>query len=214
MELKSVYDKAFKRYGTVLKDYDFTDLLEAMKITPSPDEVEYAASVTWLEATETAKLLKDNFFGGMPIEVGYCNGHNWTLNALEYHRDSELNIAATDAVLLVGDVHDITEDFTYDTKLVEAFFLPAGTGVQLYSTTLHYAPCSYGTDAFQVAIVLPRGTNYNLSGKPLPQGEDQLLFAVNKWLMAHEEAGIPGAYIGLIGENLKVSKEKYKIESR
>lgn len=214
MELKSVYDNSFRRYGTILKDYDFTDLLEAMKTTPCPEEVEYDASVTLLEATEAAKALKENFFGGMPIDVGYCNGHNWALNALEYHRDSELNIAATDAVILVGDIHDITEDFCYETKQVEAFFLPAGTGVQLYSTTLHYAPCSYGTEGFKVAIVLPRGTNGNLTRKPSKQGESQLLFAVNKWLIAHEEAKIPGAYIGLKGENLQVSKEKYKVESR
>ena len=35
-------------------------------------------------------------------------------------------------------------------------------------------------------------------------GEDKLLTAQNKWLIAHEEAQIPGAFCGLVGENNKV----------
>ena len=34
----------------------------------------------------------------------------------------------------------IQEDFTYDTSKVEAFLVPAGTAVEIYATTLHYAP--------------------------------------------------------------------------
>ena len=34
--------------------------------------------------------------------------------------------------------------------------------------------------------------------------EDQLLFARNKWLIAHEDAKIEGAFVGLKGENLSV----------
>ncbi len=33
-------------------------------------------------------------------------------------------------------------------------------------------------------------------------GEDKLLTAQNKWLIAHEEAQIPGAFCGLVGEKL------------
>ena len=32
--------------------------------------------------------------------------------------------------------------------------------------------------------------------------EDKLLTAQNKWLIAHEEAQIPGAFCGLVGENI------------
>ena len=41
-------------------------------------------------------------------------------------------------------------------------------------------------------------------------GEDKLLTAQNKWLIAHEETQIPGAFCGLVGENitLKSSKEE------
>jgi hypothetical protein len=207
MELKTVNDKSFARYGRVIKDYDLSDLMEAMKHTPCPEGVEYVASVPELEKTNTAKNIAMGYFGGMPIDVGYTNGHNWTLNGLEYHRDSELNIGVTDAVLLLGDLRDITDEYTYDTSLVEAFLLPAGTGVELYATTLHYAPCSYGNNGFRVAIVLPKGTNSDLKEKPGGKGEGTLLFATNKWLMAHKDAGIDGAYVGLIGENITLNKE-------
>lgn len=206
MELKTVNDKSFGRYGKVIKDYDLSDLMEALKHTPCPEGVEYVASVAELENTKAAKDIGQGYFGGMPIDVGYTNGHNWTLNGLEYHRDSELNIGTTDAVLLLGDVRDITEEYTYDTSLVEAFLLPAGTGVELYATTLHYAPCSYGNNGFKVAIVLPKGTNSDLKDKPAPKGEGALLFATNKWLLAHKDAGIEGAYVGLIGENITLNK--------
>ena len=43
-------------------------------------------------------------------------------------------------ILLVGRQQDITEDYTYDTDQIEAFLVPAGTAVEMYATTLHYAP--------------------------------------------------------------------------
>lgn len=204
MIIKNVKDSKFRKYGKVVDFIDCTELLELMKKTPCPEDVSYVASVPELEATRTAKVLKEQYFGRMPIDVGYCNGHNWTLNALEYHRDSELNIAATDAVLLLGDLRDISDEFTYDTSLVEAFYLPAGTAVELFATTLHYAPCSLGQDGFQVAIVLPKGTNSELKEKPEGTGQNKLLFATNKWLLAHEDAKIDGAHIGLTGVNLRL----------
>ena len=82
--------------------------------------------------------------------------------------------------------------------------MPAGTAVELYATTLHYAPCSAGDGGFRCVIVLPRGTNEPLTFEPAKEGEERLLTAVNKWLIAHEEAGIEGAFCGLQGENLSV----------
>lgn len=58
----------------------------------------------------------DSLYGGMPIQIGYCNGHNHLLNAVEYHRDSEINIAVTDMILILGKEQDITEDHTYDSS--------------------------------------------------------------------------------------------------
>ena len=142
-----------------------------------------------------AKQLQNRFFGELPIQIGFCNGTNHLLNALEYHRSSELDIAVTDLILLLGMQQDIKQDFTYDTKNVEAFLLPAGAGVQLYATTLHYAPVSVKDNTFQCVIVLPRETNLELKEVRGNEGEDRLLAARNKWLIAHPDAGIEGAFL-------------------
>lgn len=207
MEIKKITDPAFRKYGRLVTNVDFTELIEALKTkTPMPEGVGYEPSVPALEATATAKQLKTITFGEMPIEVGYCNGHNTKLNAVEYHRNSEINVAATDAVLLVGMQQDINDDFTYDTAKMEAFLLPAGQAAEIYGTTLHYAPCSLSPEGFRVGIVLPAGTNYPLDEAHKP-GEDKLITAKNKWLIGHKDGGNDAnAFIGLIGENLDIAK--------
>ena len=207
MKLLSVHDAAFAPYGKVLSGLDLTSLLDALAQTPIPEGVVYEASVPALEATAAKEALQTVAFGELTIQVGYCNGHNHLLNAVEYHRCSELNIAATDAILLLGRQQDIGADFTYDTARMEAFLLPAGTGVEIYGTTLHYAPCGVDGKGFQVAIVLPAGTNGPLRAAHGGEGEDRLLTANNKWLIGHAEGGLPeGSFLGLRGENLDTEK--------
>ena len=127
------------------------------------------------------------------------------LNALEYHRTSEVDVAANDLILLLGQQQDIEEGDTYDTSKVEAFLLPAGVGVELYATSLHYAPCNASDEGFRCAIILPDGTNQTLDENHYAGGEDQLLTAKNKWLIGHPEGGLPeGNHLGLTGENLCV----------
>ena len=208
MEIKKVTDPSFRKYGRVVQGIDFTDLVEAIKReTPLPDGVAYEPSIKALEETTAAKALQRRTYGELPIEVGYCNGHNYKLNAIEYHRSSEINVAATDAVLIVGMQQDITDDFKYETAKMEAFLVEAGTAVELYATTLHYAPCSANEDGFKVGIVLPAGTNYPLEEKH--EGwEDSLITAQNKWLIGHPEGGLDaGAHIGLVGKNLDIREE-------
>ncbi len=205
MVIKNVTDPSFRKYGRVVEGIDFTDLVEAIKKeTPLPDGVAYEPSIAALEATKAAKDLQRRTYGELPIEVGYCNGHNYKLNAIEYHRSSEINVAATDAVLIVGMQQDITDDFKYDTAKMEAFLVKAGTAVEIYATTLHYAPCSADEGGFKVGIVLPAGTNYPLKEKH--EGwEDSLITAQNKWLIGHAEGGLDaGAHIGLVGKNLDI----------
>lgn len=203
MQIKSVTDSAFRKYGRVL-DLEVPDLMKRLADTPLPQDVVYVASSPELEACEEYEIIRNSIYGGMPIQIGYCNGNNHKLNAVEYHRDSEINIALEGAILLVGSEQDIEEDFTYDTAKIEAFEIPAGAVVEVYGTTLHYAPCNAVEKGFQVVIILPEGTNTEppvLSGK---MKEDKLMTAKNKWLIAHEEAGIDGAFVGLKGENLTV----------
>lgn len=213
MRVFKVTDPEFKRYGRVIDNVDFTGLVEALKKTPCPGDVVYEPSVEALEALPVMEELSRIVYGEMPIQIGYCNGHNVMLNALEYHRDSEINVAATDAVLMLGCQQDVEEDFTYDTSKVEAFLVPAGTAVEIYATTLHYAPCGVDGKGFQVAIVLPKGTNYPLAcshvraAEGAADQEDCLITASNKWLIGHPEGGLDeGCFLGLKGKNLDIAE--------
>lgn len=204
MKIQKVTDPAFRKYGQVLEGYDFTGLIKEMKHTPVPEDVIYVPSVEELEALDVMKDLQNKGYGGLPVQIGYCNGHNKKLNAVEYHRNSEINVAVTDLVLLIGHQQDIEPDHTYDTSRIEAFLVPAGTGIEVYATTLHYAPCHVNEGGFQCVVVLPKGTNTDLTFQTEKTGEDSLMTAKNKWLIAHEDAKIEGAFNGLKGENITI----------
>ena len=204
MKIQKVTDPAFRKYGQVLEGYDFTGLIKEMKHTPVPEDVIYVPSVEELEALDIMKDLQNKGYGGLPVQIGYCNGHNKKLNAVEYHRNSEINVAVTDLVLLIGHQQDIELDHTYDTSKIEAFLVPAGTGIEVYATTLHYAPCHVNEGGFQCVVVLPKGTNTDLTFQTEKTGDDSLMTAKNKWLIAHEDAKIAGAFNGLKGENITI----------
>ena len=207
MKVYPITDEAFRKYGRVVENVDFSELVEVLKTTELPEGVVYEPSVAALEELPVMEQLTTVTYGELPIHIGYCNGHNEMLNALEYHRSSEINVAATDAILMVGMQQDVEEGFFYDTSKVEAFLLPAGMAAEVYATTLHYAPCGVNGAGFQVAIVLPKGTNYTLEKEHLAGGEDQLITATNKWLIGHAEGGLAeGTHLGLKGENLNINK--------
>ncbi len=207
MKIQKVTDASFRVYGRVIEGCDFSDLLKEMAKTPKPqDEVIYVASCEALEQQSEMPYLRDVVYGGLPIQIGYCNGHNRKLNAVEYHRSSEVDIAADDLILLLGRQQDIGQDLTYDTGLVEAFSVPAGTAVELYATTLHYAPCSADANGFRCVIVLPKDTNLDLEVIPERVGEAKLMTARNKWLIAHEDAKIADAWNGLKGANIDLDQ--------
>ena len=207
MTIYSVTDPEFKSYGRILSGLDTKELTEAMKTIALPAAgTNYQAGIDKLEALPIYAQLQNNVYGGMPVQVGMCWGRNTKLNCLEYHRDSEINIGTDDFILLLA-LRSQIRDGKLDTSLVKAFRVPAGTAVEVFATTLHYAPCH--TDAqkgFRVAIVLPKGTNTDKPAIQVKDPEDRLLFACNKWLLAHKdapEAG-QGAYIGLTGENIDI----------
>ena len=212
MKVKQVTDTSFRKYGKILTGIDFSEIYNVLEEMDYPEDVEYSASFGPLEEPEFRQKLSNTLYGELSVEIGYCSGHNKMLNALEYHRSSEANVAVTDIILLLGHQSDITEDFTYDTAQLEAFFVPAGTAVELYATTLHYVPIGTKENdyAFKMGVVLPFGTNFPLGvtlgaeaeKEKLP--EEKLLFAKNKWLIAHEESGEEGAFIGLTGKNISV----------
>ena len=137
MKIESVFDAAFAPYGKVLPGYDTSELLAALeKYTPLPEASDYVASQPELEALPIAAQLASNAYGGMPIQIGWCNGHNTRLNCLEYHRDSEINCGTADFILLVAREDDIAGG-VLDTDRVRAFRVPRGVVVEVYATTLH-----------------------------------------------------------------------------
>ncbi len=206
MKIYSVNDPEFREFGKVLEGYDTKELIAAMNAVEMPaDGVAYEPWIDSLEKCGIFKSLENNAFGGMPIELGMCWGYNKSLNCLEYHRNSEINIGATDFVLLLAKQEKII-DGVLDTADVKAFRAPAGAVVEVYATSLHYAPCQTEDGGFRVAIVLPRNTNTDLAKGDIIDSEDKTLWARNKWLLAHADSAEAkqGAYIGLKGENISI----------
>ena len=208
MEIKSIHDKAFVKYGFPVTGLDFSELLDVLvKNTDKPESsVIYEPGNDLLEGTDVAASIRDNLFGGIPIQIGYCNGSNVNLNCLEYHRGSEVVISVEGTVLLVAPLQEVC-DGMLDTSKVEAFLVPAGGAVLLYETTLHYAPCNApGNDGFRTIVVLPKGTNTKKPDITMYSDEDKRLLARNKWLLAHPDSpeAKMGLYVGLTGNNISV----------
>jgi hypothetical protein len=209
MKLYSVSDKTFKPYGFVLEGYDFTALLKTLdEITEKPSTgVIYVPSEPKLEALPVFAELRDRAYGGIPIQIGYCNGSNTRLNCLEYHRGSEICVASDDVIMLVAKLQDV-ENGKIDSSKVEAFSLPRGTGILYYETAMHYAPAKPKAP-FRTIIALPRETNTALPSIKPGNAEDKLLWARNKWLYAHADTSEArkGAVVGITGKNIDVETD-------
>ena len=210
MEIKSIFDAEFSPYGQVHKGYKLDGLLAAMKAIPLPESgTTYQPTIPELEALPIFELFGANAYGGMPVQLGMCWGRNTKLNCLEYHRDSEFNVGTHDFILLLAKQDEIV-DGMLDTAKVRAFRVPAGVLVEVYATTLHYDPCHTDeAEGFRVAVALPRGTNEAKPAIKAITEEDQLLWARNKWLLAHEdsaEAG-QGAAVRLSGDNNDIAND-------
>ena len=210
MKIFSVFDAEFKPYGKVVTGMEETvaEILKALESTPLPEGVGYVPTDPDLQELPAATEVSENLFGGMPAQLGWCNGHNTKLNCLEYHRDSEFNLGTEDFILLLAKMEDIGDDGKLDTAKVKAFRAPAGTLVECYATTLHYAPCHCdASKGFRVLIALPWLTNTDKPAIKELSPEDKLLWARNKWLLAHPESteAAQGAYVGLTGENIDIA---------
>lgn len=209
MKILPVTDPSFREYGHILTGYDVKPLLAEMKrVTPQSETgTDYVPCQKELMELPLAQEIADGAFGGMPIEIGWCNGYNTKLNALEYHRDSELNVGTEDFILLLARRADMEND-VLDTEKVRAFLCPAGTLIEVYATTLHYAPCSARAGrGFRVAVILPAGTNLERPSITVRNADDELLWARNKWLLAHADSSeaSQGAKVALKGANIDIS---------
>lgn len=204
-----VNSDSFKSYGRVIEGYDFSDLIEYMEeYTNIPKEGNvYYPSIKEMEEMNICQKVQEGLYGGMEIQIGYCNGKNSTYNGFEYHKGSEINIAVSDFVLVLGHVWDI-KDNTYNVDDAELFFVKKGTAIEMYQTTLHLSPCKISEEGFKDIVILPKGTNTKLERNyEIRNKEEVLLLQKNKWVIAHKDREPlikQGAYPGVIGENKKV----------
>lgn len=207
LKLYSVLDSEFAPYGRVI-DADTTELAAALEETPIPESGNaYQASVAGLEAvTGIMDMLYRRVFGCMELEGGYCNGNGYTLNALEYHKCSEVNFSTTGAVLLMALPGQVKDGHLYASDVV-GFYLPKGVMIEVYPQTLHFAPCRINEGGFRVLVVLEKGTNAALdSVDTKAPGEEKLLWMRNKWMICHPDSpqAVKGAFIGIHGENIQL----------
>ena len=206
VKVYSVLDSEFAPYGRIVKGYDFTPLCNYMENnTDIPENGNvYFPSIAEMEALPVFTEVQNTLYGGMPIQIGYCNGRNTTYNGFEYHKGSEINIAVTDFMLVLGHTWEI-EDNKYYVGNEKIFFVPKGTSIEMYQTTLHLSPCRVCDEGFKDIVILPRGTNTPLESKDkTADTESELLLQRNKWVLAHKDREPlvkQGAHIGLIGEN-------------
>lgn len=207
MKIYSVNDREFQKYGRVLSGYDFTELFEKCRETVVlPDEgFDYFPSHEEMEALLVAEELRLRAFGGMPIQIGSVFGRNNKMGCLEYHKSSELNISLDKVILVLGCESEL-EDLRFDSAKAMAFEVPAETGVELFGTTLHYAPISTSESGYRVICVLPKGTNGPKPEILTEKGEDRLCMGRNKWLLAHADSpeARAGAYVGIDGEIITI----------
>ncbi len=204
--IRSVEDPEFASYGRIVTGYDFSPLLtylEEKTEIPEAGNI-YVASEPGLEAFPVMQALQNSFYGEMPIQIGYCNGRNTTYNGFEFHKGSEINVAATDFMLVLGHTWEIQNN-TYRVEDAKVFFVKKGTAIEMYQTTLHLSPCRVTDEGFRDVVVLPRDTNTPLEHKgEAAEAEAGLLLQKNKWVIAHpdrEPLIKQGAHPGLLGEN-------------
>lgn len=203
LKIKTVEYIDFNEYGKLLEEYDFSSLIkyaeENVKIPKEGNE--YIASVEEIEAFDVINRLKDKVYGQLEIEAGSCTWQNSSLTGIEYHQGSEVTIAVTDCILIIGKIQDMYDN-TYDTSKTEVFYLKKGQAVELYGTTLHYTPCKVEESGFMTIVMLLKGTN-----SPIEKMESSILTKKNKWFITHPskiDKVKSGCYPGLLGDMTEI----------
>ncbi len=203
IHIYSVSDPEFKSFGRVIEGVDTTEIIDAAKKIVNPEEGSvYVASEKSFEKLAITQKIKDEFFGTLPTQIGYCYGHSNFLNAAEWHTSSEINVSITPLVLILGHVWDI-KDGKIDSSSFKAFYLPAGTVVEVYATSLHFCPCETQKIGFGCVVALPEGTNTDLTVTE----HSPLLFRKNKWIISHVDNKAllnRGVVAGITGINFEI----------
>jgi len=201
--IKSIYDPAFQTYGKV-RDEKVEEAIQYVTANVQPPQNGncYIASDEELEKLPEIQRLSQKIYGYLDVMAGTVSGDNDVLNGIEYHQCSETIIAVSDYVLVVGHVWDM-QGKIYNSSLCECFYVPQGTVVEIYSTTLHYTPMRV-EEKFQTICLLLRGTGDACE-------REGILKKKNKWFIAHPdntEKVEAGDYPGLIGPMIKLKYDE------
>lgn len=203
IDIYDVNSDEFSSYGRIISELDISEIMDVANTIENPiNGSNYEPSVEKFEKLDIAEKIRVKFFGEMDTQVGYCWGHNNFFNATEWHISSEINIAVTDLIIIVGHVWDVNNN-SIDTSAFKAFYVPKGTALECYATTLHYGPCEVQKNGFGWVVALPKGTNTLLDG----EYQDKLLWAKNKWMISHVdnvELVDAGAVAGVTGTNFEI----------
>ena len=223
-----ISDSRFASYGRLIDGYDVTGLIKYMEEhTPIPEDGNiYVPSDSEMEKDPAVSLISSALYGGMSVQAGYCNGRNDTYNGFEYHKSSEINIAVTDFMLVLGHSWEISYengDPSYDISQAEVFYIPQGSVIEMFGTTLHLSPLRVSDDGFKGVVILQRGVNSELTedekqrrDAALEKGDSEakLLLKRAKWVICHPQRKplvSQGAWPGVKGENTKLYyKEELK----
>ncbi|MEG0498068.1 MAG: DUF4867 family protein [Carnobacterium sp.] len=207
-KIYNVTDPEFKVFGNLLSGYDLTEIQkyakENIKI-PKEGNI-YRPSNAEFENFEVIKEIESDVYAGLPIEAGECAGQNSSFSAFEFHQGSEVNIVLTDIIMVLGKREQIIDGYFNAQEDAELFFVPAGSIVEMYSTTLHYSPCKVDENGFEIIVILIKGSNESL--KSNFKSRNNQVVKMNKFQMVHKsrkdkiEQGIK---VGLSGELIKIN---------
>ncbi|MCD7838286.1 MAG: DUF4867 family protein [Clostridiales bacterium] len=204
--IEEVTDPSFRQYGQLLPHFQFPEMKRYIyEETPIPADVTCSPE---LMAMDEAIQITQYVYGETACQVGYFSDSPDHMNALEYHKCSELLVEFEPCVIIVGQIWQIEQDRLNAADL-KVFYVPADTCLELYATTLHFAPCAATTAGVRQVVCQTATTNTPLHHPERRDltGENKYLLQRNKWVIAHKDAAPmfdETVWMGIEGENLAV----------
>lgn len=205
-----INNSEFLKYGQIYSQFVINDILNYLnKQQISPNSNQYNPSEQQLEEINEIKTISNYIFPGIKTESGSCNGHCTNFTAVEYHQGSEVNIFATDVIMVLGKRYQIKNEYFDTDRDAKLFFIPAGSIVEFYSDTLHYTPIMVHHSGFQIVVMVIKGTNQEFA---IPyNGGNQRVVKVNKFQLVHpirKDKIQKGQKVGLKGKLIEINPLK------
>ncbi|MBI9097439.1 MAG: DUF4867 family protein [Spirochaetaceae bacterium] len=191
-------------YGRIVEGIDFSDMCaQAISYSDREKTVYIRDLKTLRDCSSFLKVQNEIYRKEISLQTGLCYGMNNRMNGMEYHVGSEVIVAVTNLVLILGRKEEISHK-SWDSSLAKYFYLAKGSALELFGGTLHLAPCRVSPLPFCSVIILPEGTNTPLDEET--RSDDPLLFMNNKWLICHYDSPVAekGGFIGITGKNIAI----------